>query len=990
MKKATTMLITGLLLVCVLSWSPAAAQSAIHSGSPFSSLGAETSPDRDQPLSPTQTAPSLAEGESNLNAQALFSQAPDPSSGVYFHFRTGMGVRVGFGISMVQYLVDSEALQVQFPGSNPVIPVGIDPLASVTSYFIGSDPSLWRSGLVDFGAILYENLYPGIDLKYKVVDGALKYEFVVEPGVDPSSIQMEFVNADSMFVQPGEVRATIGTGCLVDAGLVAYQDGEAAIIHVYSAFEQRGQRSVSFDIADYDSSKILVIDPVPNVLRYSTYLGGNGLDSCTKIAVENGYAYVTGYTSSNPFNTTLNAYDTTYGTPGLSDVFVTKFNLNGSALIYSTYLGGNAEDQGLDIDVENGYAYVTGKAGGTNFWGTIGFDLTRNGGVWDAFVTKVGTTGTSLVYSTLLGGSDDDIGESIAVESGYAYVAGHTFSPSFNITGSAFDQNPNGNIDAFVTKLNLAGTNLDYSTLLGGSDTDYAYGIAVERGYAYVTGRTYSDPFNTTADAYDNTFNGASGSDGFITKFNTAGSALVYSTYLGGTDMDYVWDVAVEDGNAYLAGETLSDDIPTTSGAFDSTYNGGTTGGDAFIAKIGADGGSLVFCTYLGGSVNDVGRAIGVYAGNAYLTGFTNSPTFPTTVGAYDTAMSVLDVFVTKLSLDGTRLDYSTFIGGTSEDYGWGIAVGNKVAYICGSAYSTNFPTTAGAFDRTANTGMNAFVVKLGEDADSDNMPDDWEVSYGLPTTFNNAALDTDDDWIVDQLEYQWGLNPIDDDTDGDGMPDGWEDDYNLNPLINDASGAADGDGLPNIQEYYQGTNPTEEDTDGDGISDGAEVISYDTDPLDADGDADCDGLTDVFEIGYGSDPHKVDTDNDNLYDAFEASLGTSLILADTDGDSFNDGVEVARGTDPRNQYNYPGSSSQSALIAQDYNIIIIAGMVGVAALIVALVLHAGDKKAIKRLEDKLGGSKPALPSDRSAKGDPTTTKKKDEPVADAKQKGKK
>ncbi len=986
----------GLLLTSVLSRFPATFQSIIQSDRPGPLIGAGTSLEGGQPFPPTLTAPSLGAGESGLDSQAFFSQAPDPASGVFFHYRTGMSAQVGFGISTVYYLVDGEVLQVQFPGSNPVAPVGIDPLASVTNYIIGSDQSSWRTGLIDFGAIGYEELYPGIDLKYKVDNHALKYEFIVRPGADPSSIQMEFVNADSLVVQPGEIRATIGSGCLVDADLVTYQGGEDEIIPLESSFVQQGPNSASFDVGEYDRSKVLVIDPVPNVLRYGTYIGGSGHDYGQAIAVENGYAYVTGYTASNPFNTTAGAYDTTFGTPGSYDAFVTKLNLNGSALVYSTYLGGNGDDRGLGIDVENGYAYVTGAMSSSNFWSVAGsFDTTRNGGTYDAFVTKMSLNGAApLIYSTLLGGSGDDWGTSIAVESGYAYVAGSTDSPTFNTTAGAFDLVPNGFEDVFVTKLNTGGSILTYSTVLGGADFEClppttTVAIAVENGFAYVAGMTGSNPFNTTAGAYDTSLGGSS--DGFITKLNTAGSQLLYSTYLGGSGGDDIRDIAVENGNAYVTGLTSSTDFPTTTGAFDSTWNAGTN--DAFVTKLSVDGAALVYSTYIGSTGDDQGQAIGVHDGDAVITGSTASITnFPTTLGSLDSYYQNGEVFVSKFCPDGSALEYSTFLGGNNVECGRGIAVEDRVVYVCGYTTSSQyFPTTAGAFDTGWNGGNDMFVVKLGEDADSDTLPDDWEISYGLPTTMDNRGKDTDLDGLVDELEYQYKTNPIDDDTDGDNMDDYWEYVYFLDPLDSgDASDDLDSDGLVNYLEYIYRTSPNDNDSDNDGLDDYEEVVIYFTDPL-AWGDADCDGISDADEVNiYGSDPQKVDSDNDNLSDSYELDIGTNMTQADTDRDGFDDGVEVARGTDPLSQSSYPGSYSPMVLDQHDYVVIGVAAIIGLVALIISLALHANDKKAIKRLEDKLGGNVHALPADRAAKAEPAAAKKKDEPVPDVKQKGKK
>jgi hypothetical protein len=233
---------------------------------------------------------------------------------------------------------------------------------------------------------------------------------------------------------------------------------------------------------------------------------------------------------------------------------------------------------------------------------------------------------------------------------GNAYVTGFTFSADFPTTPGAFDTTFNpGTFDAFVTKLNPAGSALVYSTYLGGASTDQGFGIAVDAaGNAYVTGWTVSADFPTTPGAFDTT---AAGADAFVTKLNPAGSALVYSTYLGGASTDQGFGIAVDGaGNAYVTGLTVSADFPTTPGAFDTTFNGG---GDAFMTKLNPAGSALVYSTYLGGASNDQGSGIAVDgAGNAYVTGSTFSADFPTTPGAFDTTFNgSIDAFVTKFAI---------------------------------------------------------------------------------------------------------------------------------------------------------------------------------------------------------------------------------------------------------------------------------------------------------------------------------------------------
>ncbi|MCZ7573429.1 MAG: SBBP repeat-containing protein [Ardenticatenaceae bacterium] len=392
---------------------------------------------------------------------------------------------------------------------------------------------------------------------------------------------------------------------------------------------------------------------------------------------------------------------------------------NPDDLLYATFLGGSSDDWGTAIVVDGaGAAYVTGWTGSPDFPTTPGaFDPSFNGG-YDAFVVKLNATGTALHYATFLGGSGWDGGFAIAVDgTGAAYVTGWTTSPDFPTTPGAFDPSFNGGYtDAFVVKLNATGTALHYATFLGESSDDGGYAIAVDgTGAAYVTGTTWSSDFPTTPGAFDPSFNGGY-TDAFVVKLNAGGTALHYATFLGVRGNDWGADIAVDGtGAAYVTGWTGSRDFPTTPGAFDPSFNGGYT--DAFVVKLNASGSALLYATFLGGSSDDWGTAIVVDgAGAAYVTGWTTSPDFPTTPGAFAPIFNGADAFVVNLNASGTALHYATFLGVRVNDWGADIAVdGTGAAYVVTSTtWSSDFPTTPGAFDPSFNGGFtDAFVVKL-------------------------------------------------------------------------------------------------------------------------------------------------------------------------------------------------------------------------------------------------------------------------------------
>jgi hypothetical protein len=397
-------------------------------------------------------------------------------------------------------------------------------------------------------------------------------------------------------------------------------------------------------------------------------------------------------------------------------VFVTKLNAAGTGIVYSTYFGGSFMDRGTAIAVDSsGSAYVTGTTSSTNFITTSGaFRRTTGGGSSDAFVAKISPTG-ALVYSTYLGGNGTDEGNSIGVDAqGNAYLTGKTTSSTYP-TLAAFQATRTGSMDAFVTKLNALGSDLVYSTYLGGDEGENGYGIAVDAvsGNAYVAGDTASSNFPVTAGAFQTTYRGLS--DAFVAKFSPTGSR-VYATYLGGSGGDTGYGIAADaTGNAYLTGKTTSANFPLAQ-AIDSINNGG----DAFVTKLNATGSGLVYSTFLGGSSGDVGRGIAMNAsGNAIVTGNTTSTNFPVE-NALQPAYGggSFDGFLSMLSASGTTLVYSSYLGGSSADYGNAIAVHptDGSAYIVGETWSTDLDVWD-AFQpvkRSLNDGFIAQFDSLG------------------------------------------------------------------------------------------------------------------------------------------------------------------------------------------------------------------------------------------------------------------------------------
>jgi Bacterial Ig-like domain (group 3)/Beta-propeller repeat len=440
------------------------------------------------------------------------------------------------------------------------------------------------------------------------------------------------------------------------------------------------------------------------------------------IAVDSsGNAYVTGDTCSTDFPTMNPLQPANDGTCGWGNAFVTKLNPSGSALVYSTYLGGSVADAGLGIAVDSsGNAYVTGETLSPDFPITPGAFQTACGGggsgCWDAFVAKINSSGSALVYSTYLGGDGVDAGWGIAVDrSSDAYVTGQTNSTNFPVTPGALQttcgSNSCSNSNAFVSKLNPSGSALVYSTYLGGSGGDYGNGIAVDSSDdAYVAGVTESTNF-PTMNPLQPTFGGAI--DAFVSKVNSSGSTLVYSTYLGGSGQDFGQSIAVDSsGNAYVTGATESTNFPTVSPL--QPANGGST--DAFVAKLNPSGSALLYSTYLGGAGYDSGNGIAVdSSGNAYVNGTTNSANFPTMNPLQAALAGGGDAFVAEINSIGSALAYSTYLGGSGGEVGEGIAVDSSgSAFVTGFTTSTNFPTMNPLQPVYGGGYSDAYVAKIG------------------------------------------------------------------------------------------------------------------------------------------------------------------------------------------------------------------------------------------------------------------------------------
>jgi hypothetical protein len=668
----------------------------------------------------------------------------------------------------------SDILRMKLVGANPAAEIsGLEQLAGTSNYFIGNDPKKWRTAVPNYAKVQYHDVYPGVDMVYYGNQRQLEYDFVVAPGADPRVIKLDFTGTvgqrakgarRSSFLRidrNGDLVVRLNgrefsfhkptAYQLASVGAKATSQNAARDI-VEARYVLQANEEVGIRLAPYDATRALTIDPMVVLLQYSSILGGSSIDEAHGVAVDSSRnAYVTGITESSDFprvNQIRGACQGGCGTGGNADVFVTKINAAGSALVYSSYIGGSGDDSASGIAVDSsGNAYVTGITYSTDFprvfpsvnqiigacQGGCG-----TGGIGDAFVTKINAAGSAVVYSSYIGGSSYDEAFGVAVDSSRnVYVTGITVSsdfPSVNQIPGACQGSCEQSGAAFVTKINAAGSTLVYSSYIGGSGSDSASGIAVDSsGNAYVTGTTASSDFpivNQIPGACQGSCGTGPYGDVFVTQINAAGGALVYSSLLGGSGSDDAHGVAVDNaGNAYVTGFTDSSDFPIVSQIPGVCLGSCGTGvrQDVFVTKINAAGGALVYSSLLGGSDEEEANAVAVDGvGNAYVTGFTLSSDFPTVnqimgacQGSCGTGSAYSDVFVTKINAAGSAVVYSSYIGGSSYDEAFGVALdGFGSAYVAGYTRSSDFPLVhqiPGACVGTCSTGNadDAFVTRI-------------------------------------------------------------------------------------------------------------------------------------------------------------------------------------------------------------------------------------------------------------------------------------
>lgn len=615
---------------------------------------------------------------------------------------------------------EAQAIRMRLKGASPAKAIrGERQLPGKVHYLRGRDSRAWRTNVPTYSAVRCREVYPGIDAIYYGRGTELEYDFVAAPGSDPAAIRIQFEQTGQPRLQPnGDLLVACGGSEVRHRRPFVYQEKAGKHRVVAAAYELHGSPAgdaveVGFRLGDYDRSRPLIIDPV---LIYSTYFGGAGVELSrgAGIAVDaTGNVYVTGDTDSPSLP---GSGDHSGG--GFRDAFVTKLNPTGTSVLYTTYLGGSDSDvaRGIAVDVD-GNACIVGETFSRDFPIANALQPVHGGVPFsDAFAAKLDATGGTLLYSTFLGGTTgSDMAAGVALdEAGNAWIAGATNASDFPVR-SAVQPAPAGNFDVFVTGLSASGDQLLMSTYFGGSGKDQARGIAIgPGGDVSLCGSTDSDNFPLLkAVQAERDFS----HDAFVVRLTAGGTALDFSTYLGGDGPDVATGIAADVlGSVAVTGYTGSLNFPTAH-AYQSRSGGR---GDAFVARFSASGQQLIYSTYLGGSgVENLATAEqGAIAldgdGSAYVTGLTASKNFPVLGALQKRLGGMSDAFSARISPDGASLLYSTYLGGKGEDGGHAIAIdspGN--AFVTGQTYSTNLPLRNPA-QRSAAGGGDGFIAKLG------------------------------------------------------------------------------------------------------------------------------------------------------------------------------------------------------------------------------------------------------------------------------------
>ncbi|MEZ5351929.1 MAG: hypothetical protein R2762_04780 [Bryobacteraceae bacterium] len=610
---------------------------------------------------------------------------------------------------------------------------GFDRLPGVSHYYLGADPSRWRTNVPHFGQVALNGVYPGVDMLYHGGND-LEYDFLIAPGADPRAIGLQFEGGQVILDTSGDLRIATAAGDLIHRRPRVCQtiDGEAVPVAGAYSIDRNGV--ARFEIGDYRHDLPLVIDPV---ITYSTFLGGNSFDQANGVTMLGGDAVIAGTTASTDFpGLTVNR--------GFTDIFVTRLNAAGTGLVYSVFLGGSAVEEGLDIayNAVSGELVVVGTTSSEDFPGVTGSFQSTLAGSFDAVITRLFANSGILIRSSYYGGSGQDDGMQVVIDSGGGIViAGNTISPNLPLNGAT--DSTLDNSDGFVARFTQGLLVLEFGTYLGGSSLENVWALAAgAAGSVYVGGATFSTDF-PVSNAFQAT---AKGTDGFITKFDVITRSIISSTYLGGSGGDAVKSLAVDGAGAvYAAGETVSLDFPTTAGAYDRTPNGFM---DVFVAKF--VGPSMQWSTLVGGSAADSAEALVVGPGGVVaVVGGTESLDFPTLTAPQPKMGGIADAFLFRLNAAGSVLLDSTFLGGAERDGATELAYSSATSVVVvGNTDSTNYPVSNGTFDSSFGGDTEGFVTQISDGP--------GPVTVTFQTNFPGATVLVDGATRTPPFTLQW------------------------------------------------------------------------------------------------------------------------------------------------------------------------------------------------------------------------------------------
>ncbi|MHA1908989.1 MAG: SBBP repeat-containing protein, partial [Candidatus Thorarchaeota archaeon] len=943
--------------------------------------------------------------------QENLGQVANPSILFYGQIPGGL---IGFGISKVFIWLENttQSIVMSFDGANEVIPIQEEVVGHTSNYFLGDRGTF--TGVASSSLIIYRDIYPGVDLQYQASPMGAKYEYHLDAGVDPSIIKVRCEGQESITLGSDSAKFSVDGKAFIDEGLVVTQNNEV----VQSEFISITDTIFGFNIEGYDVDEPLVIDP----LVYSTFMGGSGTEMITDVVVDSdGYAYLTGYTSSSDFPA-IDGYNQTKN--GLNDIFILKLSPTGNGINFGTFFGGSLDDYGYAIDIDSsGNAYCTGVTYSDDMPMVNAFNDTYGAGLFDAFILALSNTGDSVIYSTYYGGNDQDMGEDIAVTSGGEVImVGSTTSTNLQMSGGYDSTYNGGDYDSFVVKLNSAGSSMVFATYVGGTDEDYANAMAIDDDEnIYVTGYTMSNDF-PMMNAFNSTYDSDPGDMTFLYKLDSSGTFLNYSTYLEshdgrGVDVDAFGNAHVVAGNYVMKmnatgnGRLFITEFSSTTRACDVKVD---DGGYVYVLTTDSAGQSNI--------VDDPGFESGAWGewenyGSTTYNQFDTSPVYSGTYSMWlqDHYSSspyepVIQYFDTQIPLSDnptfSTMIYPELVGATCGAYGvdhieiWMNDTANNKnvrlfyewsGYPFDSSWNTSSVARFLLFDMTPmswnllerdlrtdyyaaiqdtvlasqvfvyrinllshssngnpgdfwvddvaiTTQTNAVeVVKLNSTGeivfqnDLGLQTDEWVEHFDIDTYGNQYVVgrttrsnfvtlnpyddtlsgsndgfilktqdttDSDSDGLLDYEEEAYGTNRYDNDTDADLMPDGWEVNIGLNATKDDASEDPDADSLLNIYEYRNNTLPFNNDTDSDSLSDYDEIVNYGTNPNS--NDTEGDGMPDAWEVAYSLDPLTNDTLGDGDVDALsnldEYLIGTNPSNNDTDFDLLPDGWEYFNG----------------------------------------------------------------------------------------------